>query len=213
MEADMTPETRHESKTKLLDAALHVIRSKGYAATTIDDICHRAGVTKGSFFHHFKSKDELACAAAAHWGTMTEGFFAAAPYHQPQDPLQRLLAYVDFRAQILRGDLPDYTCLLGTLVQETYASHPDIRAACDRGMSSHIALLTRDIEAARKLYAPDATWSASSVGYFIQSVLQGAFIFAKAKQGPKVVRESLAHLRRYLELLFNHPHIPKRTEK
>src|SRR5229473_7848195 len=178
----MATETQHESKTKLLDAALHVIRAKGYAGTTVDDICHNAGVTKGSFFHHFKSKDELALTAASYWGTTTDAFFAAAPYRKLQDPLDRLLGYVDFRATILSGELPDYTCLLGTLVQETYATHPDIRAACDRGLSSHIAELTRDIEAAKKLYAPKARWSAESVGFFIQSVLQGSFIFAKAKQ-------------------------------
>jgi TetR/AcrR family transcriptional repressor of nem operon len=209
----MTTETQHESKTKLLDAALHVIRAKGYAATTIDDICNKAGVTKGSFFHHFKSKDELAVAAASYWGTMTGGFFAAAPYHKLKDPLERLLSYVDFRGEILQGDLPDYTCLLGTLVQETYATHPDIRAACDQGMSSHIAELTRDVEAAKALYAPKAEWSAESVGYFIQAVLQGGFIFAKAKQNPDVVRESLAHLRRYLEALFSQPGNTNRKEK
>ena len=150
-DTNVTQQTPHESKTKLLDAAVHVIRAKGYAATTIDDICHKAGVTKGSFFHHFKSKDELALAAASHWGTMTDGFFAAAPYHKLQDPLQRLFGYVDLRGEILQGELPDYTCLLGTLVQETYATHPDIRAACDKGMSSHIAELTRDVEAAETL--------------------------------------------------------------
>ncbi len=201
----MATQSQHESKTKLLNAALNVIRAKGYSATTVDDICHAAGVTKGSFFHHFKSKDDLALSAAAFWGEMTEGFFAAARYHQSEDPLERLLGYVDFRAEILQGDTPDYTCLLGTLVQETYATHPDIRAACDKGMSTHIAILVRDIEAAKQRYAPDAQWSVASVGYFIQSVLQGAFIFAKAKQGPEVVRESLAHLRRYLEFLFNPP--------
>jgi len=200
----------HRSKTRLLDAALHVIRAKGYAATTVDDICRAAGVTKGSFFHHFKGKDELALSAAAYWGTMTEGMFASAPYHQSQDPLERLLGYVDFRGEILQGELPDYTCLLGTLVQETYATHPDIRAACDKAMSDHVAELTRDIQAAKRRYAPGAPWSAESVGYFIQSVLQGAFIFAKAKQGPEVVRESLAHLRRYLGALFNQPRKPKR---
>jgi TetR/AcrR family transcriptional regulator, transcriptional repressor for nem operon len=201
----MTLRAHPDSKAKLLNAALNVIRAKGYAGTTVDDICHAAGVTKGSFFHHFKSKDDLALSAAAHWGEMTEGLFASAPYHQLEDPLQRLLGYVDFRAEILRGALPDYTCLLGTLVQEIYATHPDIRAACDQGMSRHIAILTRDIETAKQLYAPGAPWSAASVGYFIQSVLQGAFIFAKAKQGPEVVRESLAHLRRYLGLIFNQP--------
>ncbi len=198
----MPPQLQHESKTKLLNAALNRIRAKGYAATTIDDICHAAGVTKGSFFHHFKSKDDLALSAADFWGETTEGFFAAAPYHQSDDPLERLLGYVEFRAEILQGELPDYTCLLGTLVQETYATHPDIRAACDKGMSTHIAILERDIEAAKQRYAPDAPWSAASVGYFIQSVLQGAIIFAKAKQGPEVARECLAHLRLYLGSLF-----------
>jgi TetR/AcrR family transcriptional repressor of nem operon len=207
--APMTPAAQHDSKTKLLDAALQVIRAKGYAATTVEDICSQAGVTKGSFFHHFKSKDDLALSATAHWEAMTEGFFSAAPYHEPSDPLDRLLGYVKFRGAILAGELPDYTCLLGTLVQETYATHPDIRAACDRGMSRHIAELTRDVEAAKKLYAPKARWSAESVGYFIQSVLQGSFVFAKAKQSPEIVRENLTHLKRYLETLFSHPRILK----
>jgi TetR/AcrR family transcriptional regulator, transcriptional repressor for nem operon len=136
---------------------------------------------------------------------MTDGFFAAAPYRKAEDPLDRLLGYIDCRASILNGAPPEYTCLLGTLVQETHATHPDIRAACDRGMAAHIAELTRDIEAAKQLYAPAASWSAESVGYFIQSVLQGAFIFAKAKQSPGIVRDSLDHLRRYLGALFNRP--------
>jgi len=199
----MTIAAQHDSKTKLLDAALQVIRAKGYAATTVEDICNLAGVTKGSFFHHFKSKDDLALSATAHWEAMTEGFFAGAPYHLLADPLDRLLGYVKFRGAILTGELPDYTCLLGTLVQETYATHPDIRVACDRGMSRHIAELTGDVVAAKKLYAPKARWIAESVGFFIQSVLQGSFVFAKAKQSPEVVRENLDHLQRYLEFLFN----------
>ena len=208
----MTVTSQHESKTKLLDAALLVVRAKGYAATTVDDICHHAGVTKGSFFHHFKSKDELAVDAVAHWEQMTEGFFAAAAYHQAPDPLDRLLGYLDFRGEILSGELADYTCLLGTLLQETYATHPAIRAACDRGTSTHIAALTRDLEAAKKRYAPHATWSAESVGYFIQSVLQGSFIFAKAKQGPEVILGNLEHLRRYLKTLCGQSRRTRRKE-
>jgi TetR/AcrR family transcriptional repressor of nem operon len=204
---DMKPqepsvEAPHESKIRLLNSALDVIRAKGYAGTTVDDICHEAGITKGSFFHHFKSKDELALAAAAYWTSLTEGFFAAAPYRKAKDPLDRIFGYLEFRGAILTGEIPEYTCLLGTLVQETYETHPEIRSACDRGMTSHIAVLTGDIEAAKQRYVPAASWSAESVGYFIQAVLQGSFIFAKAKQSPDVVRENLAHLRRYLGLLF-----------
>jgi TetR/AcrR family transcriptional repressor of nem operon len=193
----------HESKTKLMEAAWRAIRTEGYAATTVDDICRQAGVTKGSFFHHFKTKDDLALAAIAHWESMTGEFFAKAPYHSHPDPLDRLLGYVEFRASILGGELSDYTCLLGTLVQETYASHPQLREACDRGMASHIDALIGDIEAAKQRYAPRASWTAPSVGYFIQSVLQGSFIYAKATQDAATVRESLDHLRRYLNSIFN----------
>jgi TetR/AcrR family transcriptional repressor of nem operon len=203
---------QNPSKTRLLDAALHLIRSKGYASTAVDDICHEAGVTKGSFFHHFKCKDDLALAAVTHWRTMTESFFTGAPYHKAPDPLDRLLGYVDFRATILTGELADYTCLLGTLLQETYATHPELRRACELALSAHIAELTRDVEAARQIYAPDAAWSAQSVGNFMQAVLQGSFIFAKAEQSPEVIRQNLEHLQRALRALFQ-PDIHAQAKK
>ena len=209
----MALQTAPDTRTKLLDAALHTIRAKGYAATTVDDLCATAAVSKGSFFHHFKSKDGLALAAVEHFSTMAAGLFSSAPYHKAADPLERLLGYVDFRAAILSGELPEYTCLLGTLVQETYDTHPDIREACDRGMSAHIAELTRDVALARERYCPTAEWTAASVGYFIQSVLQGSFIFAKATQNSTVVRDNLAHLRRYLEMLFGKPRNRRRKEQ
>lgn len=201
----MATQLQHESKTKLLDAALHVIRAKGYTATTVDDICRSAGVTKGSFFHHFKSKEELALAAAKHFAAMADGLFATAPYREVQDPLERVLGYVNFRASILSGALPEFTCLLGTMVQETYETHPAIRDACDKHISNHAAGVTKDIAEAKRRYAPNAQWSAESLGLFTQAVMQGAFVLAKAKGGPEVAAECVGHLRQYLELLFNQP--------
>lgn len=193
----------HESRGKILASALHAIRSKGYAATTVDDICGEAGVTKGSFFHHFKSKDEMAVGAVEYWNSMTEAFFASAPYQDAADPLERLLGYIDFRNQIIQGDTADFTCLLGTLVQETYGSHEEIRKACEVGMTTHIEKLTLVIESAKAKYASDATWSPTSVAFLIQAVLQGSFILTKATQNPEVIRESLDHIKRYLISLFD----------
>ncbi|MGE0424522.1 MAG: TetR/AcrR family transcriptional regulator [Reyranellaceae bacterium] len=207
----MTTATAALSRTRLLEAGSTVIRTKGYTATTVDDICAEAGVTKGSFFHHFKSKEDLVLGAVAHWNQWTEAVFAGADYRRLDDPLRRVLGYVDFRSAILDREIPEFTCFLGTLVQETYATHPAVRAACDQGMSVHIAGLTRDLEAAKRLYAPKADWSAESVGYFIQAVLQGSFIFAKAKQDAAVARRNLAHLKRYLLSLFPAPS-PRRKE-
>jgi TetR/AcrR family transcriptional repressor of nem operon len=194
--------TPHQSKTRIPDAALQVFRSRGYAGSTIDDVCTEARLTKGSFFHHFKTKEDLAVAAAQHFSDVADALFTEAPYAALPDPRDRLLAYVDFRIAILQGELRDFTCLLGTLVQETYETHPAIRSACERHLTTHVDMLARDIAAAKALYAPDAGWTPESLGFHIQATLQGAFILAKAKNGPDVAVQCLAHLRRYLELLF-----------
>jgi TetR/AcrR family transcriptional regulator, transcriptional repressor for nem operon len=193
---------QHASKARFLNAAMHAIRAKGYSATTIDDICLAAGLTKGSFFHHFESKEDLALATAGHFAAMANGLFAQAPYRTLEDPLERLLAYVDFRKSILQGSLSQFTCLFGTMVQETFETHPAIRDACGAYISAHAADVAKDIAEARHRYAPDATWNADSLGLFTQAAIQGAFILAKAKNGPQIAGECLDHLRRYLELLF-----------
>jgi TetR/AcrR family transcriptional regulator, transcriptional repressor for nem operon len=198
-------QARHDSKTRILNAAMHVIRAKGYSAATVDDVCAEADLTKGSFFHHFKSKEELAVAAAAHFAQMADRLFANAPFAQLPDPYDRLMGYVDFRRSILRGNIPDYTCLLGTMVQEAYETYPGIRDACNTHISAHAAHVAQDIAAAKALYAPDANWGPESVGLFTQAVLQGAFILAKAKNGPEVAMQCVDHLKRYLDLIFNQP--------
>jgi TetR/AcrR family transcriptional regulator, transcriptional repressor for nem operon len=198
-------DTHHESKAALLDAALSVIRAKGYAATRIEDICEAAGLTKGSFFHHFKSKEELAVEAAEHWRVATADVFAFAAYRALPDPLDRLLAYVDFRKALLKGALPEITCFAGTMIQEVYETHPVLRDACDKSINEHVASLESDIEEAMRRYRVDRPFSAGSLALYTQAVIQGAFILAKAKQDPAVAADCLDHLRRYIETLFAPP--------
>jgi len=198
-------DTRHQSKTKFLDAALHVIRYKGYTATRVEDICDAAHLTKGSFFYHFDTKEDLALAAAEHWGTMTSALFEAAPYRKLTDPRDRLLAYVAFRKAILQGELPEFTCLVGTMVQEVYDTHPAIRAACDKSISDHAATLEADIAECMSRYNVQGDWTARSLALYTQAAIQGAFILAKAKGGPAVAADCIDHLHRYLELLFVQP--------
>ena len=190
------------SGAKLLDAAVHVIRSKGYAAARVEDICAKAGLTKGAFFHHFASKEACAIAAATHFAANADALFDAAPYRLLPDPRDRVLGYVDFRKAILQGELPQFTCLLGTMVQEAYESHPAIRAACDRYIGEHAGRLAADIAEAKAAHAPDAAWTPESAALFSQATLQGAFILAKARGGPKVAADCLDHLKRYFERLF-----------
>ena len=201
VEAQPAPSARQ----RLLDAAVMIVRQKGFAATSVDDLCREAGVTKGAFFHHFASKDALGVAAADYWSTMTSGFFADAPYHHHADPLERVLGYLDFRRAILQGTLPEFTCLAGTMLQEVHQSSPAIAAACDAAISLHAERIEADIAAAMAQHGLAAEWTAASLALHTQAVLQGAFILAKAKGGPAIAADSIEHLQRYIRLLFGRP--------
>lgn len=200
-----TPPKALSARDKLLDAAFSLIREKGLAATSLDDLCAAAGVTKGALFHHFDSKSGLAVAAAEHWDTVTSAFFAGAAYHHHADPLDRVIGYLEFRKSILKGDLPAFTCLVGTMVQEAYASHPEVRDACDQAISRHADRIEADIAAAMRERGVREDWSAASLALHTQAVLQGAFILAKAKGGPDVAADSVDHLIRYVRMLFDTP--------
>lgn len=206
--APTLPPIKPAARDKLLTAALSLVRQKGYASTSVDELCAQAGVTKGAFFHHFRSKDALAVAAADHWSTTTKTLFQSAPYHKHSDPLDRVLGYLDFRKALLKGELAEFTCLVGTMVQEVYQTNPEIRAACEASIIGHVAEIEVDIAKAMKRYRIRGSWSAASLALHTQAVIQGAFILAKAKGGAAIAAASIDHLRRYIQLLFGSA-IPK----
>ncbi len=190
------------ARERLLDAALELIREKGFSATTLDDLCARAGVTKGAFFHHFDNKEALGVAAAEHWSAVTGALFEQAPYHVHDDPLERVLAYIEFRRSLLRGGLPELTCLVGTMVQEAYGQYPAIRDACAASIFGHAGTLVADIREAMDARRIVGDWTAESLAAHTQAVIQGGFILAKARNDVSAAVESVDHLRRYVELLF-----------
>ncbi len=175
---------RGEGRTRLLDAAVDIIRTKGLHATTVDELCAAAGATNGAFFHHWSSKEEMAVAAANHWSATTGDLFANADFHDHDDPAERVLAYLDLREQLVRGELPEFTCLVGTMAQEVYATDP---------------------AAALQTAGTSGTTTAASVARHLMVVIQGAFVVAKAANDPAIAHESIDHLRRYLLHLFTGP--------
>src|ERR1044072_6958912 len=134
-------DSAENSRTRLLTATIDLVRANGYAATRVDDVCAAAGVTKGSFFHHFESKEDLAVAAAGLWGERATQLFAQAPSMSESDPLRRLLGYLRFRRQLTEGEIWEWRCYAGTTIQETHETHPAIRDACAASIAAHLVQL------------------------------------------------------------------------
>jgi len=61
------PPTAPRMPTRLAECAFELFSERGFEAVTIDEIAARAGVTKGSFYSHYRSKQEIVHAACAHY--------------------------------------------------------------------------------------------------------------------------------------------------
>ena len=193
------------ARDKLLEAGVLLVRSRGFAGTSVDQLCGEAGVTKGAFFHHFASKEVLGVALAEYWSSSTSGFFAEAPFHRHPDALDRVFGYIDLRIALLTGPVESFSCVAGTMVQEVFRTSEPIRAACEASIIGNAQALEADLAEA---LAQSGTLgvTAASLARHIQTVLQGAFVIAKACGGDHAAataREELQHLRRYLELLLS----------
>jgi TetR/AcrR family transcriptional regulator, transcriptional repressor for nem operon len=193
--------TSVETREKILAAALKVVRQKGYSATTVQDLCTEAGVSKGAFFHHFDSKETMAVAAAESFSKLADGLFMMLDRPGLEDPLDYVFAYLDLRESILGGETWEYTCFLGTVVQESYASSDPLRIACEKHIFSHAAKLEEKMHLALVQRGVSGVES-RELAWMTQSVLQGSFILGKASESRDVIFSCIRHLRRYFEYVF-----------
>ncbi|WP_219727922.1 TetR/AcrR family transcriptional regulator [Tabrizicola aquatica] len=200
----MTRVPRGEARARLLAAARSLVRHKGFAATSVDDLCAAAGVTKGAFFHHFPSKEALGVALVQDWTTTTGAMFAAHPYNSLPDPLDRVFAYIDLRRQLLDQPIPEFSCVAGTTVQEAYESSPPIRQAAAESIGSGAEHVRPHLVAALAAH-PVPGVTAESLAQLFQVAVQGGVVVAKALDTPTPAREAFDHLERYLRLLFDRP--------
>jgi TetR/AcrR family transcriptional repressor of nem operon len=194
------------TKRKLVDAGVKLMRLKGYNATTVDDICHAAEVTKGAFFHYFKSKDELAKAAAQRFRERKGQESHEAAFRKLSDPLDRVFGRLDFvvesfggAGQVTKG------CLLGTFAQELSFTHAGLRTVCQESFLKLAGDFEKDLAEAQAAHSPNPEFDPRSLAMLYLSIIQGSLLLAKAAESNGVLRSNVEQFRRYLESLFGRP--------
>jgi TetR/AcrR family transcriptional repressor of nem operon len=195
-----TAQADSPTRTRLLDAAQALMLSKGFTATTVEEICEKAKLTKGSFFHYFASKDELGRVLLERFCADGERMHAAFAGADP-DPLKRVYAYLDnFVKEAAASPMPG--CLMGMFAQELCDLNPEIRATCERGFAGWAKAFGHLLAEAKAARAPKRLFEPQALAEHLIAVLEGSLILARAKEEPGVVVQNLRHYAAYVKSLF-----------
>ncbi|HSO08290.1 MAG TPA: TetR/AcrR family transcriptional regulator [Pelomicrobium sp.] len=189
------------TRERLLQAGLALMLSKGYAATTVDEICAAAGVSKGSFYHAFPSKEDLGLAILDDYFQRQMTAYGDGPHRRIADPRERAFAFLDHVERTASG-VWSSGCLLGVFALDMAESSPKIQARLadlfDRMSASLARLFEPLLPAGKRKSQPTADELAS---HFI-AMVEGSIVLAKAHQDGSRIVSGIRSFRRYLECVI-----------
>jgi TetR/AcrR family transcriptional regulator, transcriptional repressor for nem operon len=188
------------TRERLLEAAIGLSLEKGFADTTVAEVCERAELTKGAFFHYFSDKEAMGKAVLEQWIANGNANYGAASFWELADPLERLYGYIDFTAELSRTG--PCGCLVGIYSQELWQSQPQLRADCEAAFTAWADGLSQLFEEAKVRHAPKAAFDSRSLAYHFIAVFEGGLILARAHKRPEFVGEHLEHFKLYVQSLF-----------
>ena len=186
--------TKLTSKEKLIDAAQTLMLSKGYTATTVDEICEQAGVSKGSFYHFFETKEDLGLAVVDAFQARNDRLVAEGPQTQLSDPVEQSLALLDHLIASA-GELWGSGCLLGTFALDLADTNPTIRDAVSARFEAVASGLADGLEPMFSRGGRQNARSARELSEQFIIVVEGALILAKAHKDWSYVDRALERFR------------------
>jgi TetR/AcrR family transcriptional regulator, transcriptional repressor for nem operon len=205
------------TRDRILDAAQRLVLERGFAGTSVDAVLAAAPATKGAFFHHFPSKNALGRALLERYVAADERMlddFIAVAERETDDPAKQLVAFVRHFEQAADELAPMQPgCLFVSFIYERelgIESDDDLIARSIRHWRSR---LLAKLEAAAREHPPATPVDLTSLADQVFTTFEGGFILTRAMGDPSHLRAQLAHLRHYLELLFQvSPENPTSTD-
>ena len=199
----MTPATRAPAaptRKRILEVAENLILSRGYPSTTIDEICDTAGVSKGSFYHYFDSKEHLGLAVLEAYYARGIARLMDGPFREEREPVRRCLALLD-HAEAIAEEVWADGCVLGSFAVDLADSSPRIH----RAVSTRLSTLAQELapvfrEALERAPRRAAAPSAEALAEQFLAVVEGAIVLSKAHGDAGRIPAGIRTFRRLLEL-------------
>jgi TetR/AcrR family transcriptional regulator, transcriptional repressor for nem operon len=193
------------TRSRILDAAEALVLDQGFAGTSVDDVIAAAETTKGGFFHHFPTKQELAHALVERYVAadmeLLDSLLEQAE-QESDDPLDQLLRFVslqDVTAE-LDGETPG--CLYASFCYEQELVDETTRSLIADAMLAWRTRTRAKLDEVAARYPPRVPVDLDALADQGLAVYEGTFVLSRALGEPELLRGQLHHFRTYLELLF-----------
>lgn len=139
----------HDTKRRLLEAALEMLLVHGYSGLGVQDLLDRTGIPKGSFYHHFENKQDMALQAVDLYTSIGHTLLDRCLAPDGRPALHRLRTFFEQLAGFY-GTQGYLGCMLGALGQEMAGTDEAFRARIERCMASLAERIAKCLEEARR---------------------------------------------------------------
>lgn len=192
---------RATAKERILDAAETLLLSRGFEATSLDEVCAAAATTKGGLFYHFDSKETLAAEAVRRFfANLVDEGRRAAEGAAPAGPVEALFTYVDGVLGLLSSPALRNGCLLGAMAVQTPNTHPTVAGAAREALDMWKQGIVQTIDAAaqQRCVVVDADELADA---FLAAV-EGGLVLDKHRPDNPATRSAVRHFASYLRSIL-----------
>lgn len=182
----MTTQTLIEPRDRLIAAGARLMSERGYTATGVNDICQAAGIKRGSFFHYYPTKRDLALAVLDHFWVLTEERLLRPAFADDVPPLERIRRAFRMCFESQRSQKEDAGCMsgcpFGLLASEMSCQDEVIRARVESiftDMAGYFSDALRELATTENIRL-----DADSAGVALVAYLEGALLVAKTNNSP-----------------------------
>ena len=196
----MSKTLKHEVKAdSVLDKGMGLLWSKGYNATSVNDIVKEAGIPKGSFYFYFESKEDFAVKAIDRYFNMNFTPASDMLQNTSVSPKQRLLDFHEFRHNMLKNEMDcKMGCMACNLGSEMAEHSEKIRTAILEKEQYVLSMITEVIKEAQNYGEIDDALNAEDIAAFIEDAGKGAMISMKEMKSSYPIDNVMHMIRKIL---------------
>ncbi|MCF7805292.1 MAG: TetR/AcrR family transcriptional regulator [Candidatus Marinimicrobia bacterium] len=194
------------TREKILNVAHSLILDLGFSGTTVDAVIEKTGVSKGAFFHHFSSKDELGRILVQRYAEgdakhLEETLDKAEDLSD--DPLQQLLIFVKlFEQEMKTLDEPYPGCLFASYLNQSELFDDQVMEIIRNSMLHWRHRVSEKLKEVDQQNTPRIEVDYTSLADMLLVIFEGAYVLSGSLKEPEIIANQLSHYHSYLRLLF-----------